>query len=88
MNQAREFGYEGDRLREYVVKEQAVPCEERKAKRDKDIHDADKAAKKEAHEAELVAQKEAREADLLARKEAREARVADLLAQKGAREAV
>ena len=55
MNQAREFGYEGDRLREYVVKEQAVPCEERKAKRDKDIHDADKAAKKEAYEAELVA---------------------------------
>ena len=55
MKQARELGYEGDRLREFVVKKQAVRFEERKAKRDKEIQDADKAAMKEAYEAELVA---------------------------------
>ena len=37
IKQARELGYEGDKLREYVVEEQAVLREERKAKRDKEM---------------------------------------------------
>ena len=52
VKKARKLGYEGDKLREYVAKEQAVLRDERKAIREE---------QKEAREAELSAQKEQRE---------------------------
>ena len=54
MKQASDLGYEGQELREYVAKEQAILRDERKEKReaDKERCQADLLAQKEQHERE------------------------------------
>ena len=62
-----DLGYEGQELREYVAKEQAILREERKEKRgtEKEQYEFERAR----HEADLAAQREQREHELLLAKE-------------------